>query len=118
STGTYDILDNSGIGLGASTASWVGDAGLFEKTGGTGTSVIAPTFYEPGTGTVREDPSKPTSGTRLLPWVSDGKPHTGPRNRRRLQRRGRSRSRKGRLGNAVLLGACEHFRRRDHRLRN
>ncbi len=52
STGTYDILDNSGIGIGASTASWVGDAGLFEKTGGAGTSVIAPSFHETATGTV------------------------------------------------------------------
>ena len=33
---TYDILDNSGIGLGASTASYIDNAGLFEKTGGTG----------------------------------------------------------------------------------
>ena len=32
----YDILDNSGIGLGASTASYIKNAGLFEKTGGTG----------------------------------------------------------------------------------
>ena len=30
---TYDILDNSGIGLGASTASYIDNAGLFEKTG-------------------------------------------------------------------------------------
>ena len=25
----------------------------------------------------RIDPSEPNSGTRLLPWVSDGKAHTG-----------------------------------------
>ena len=43
-TATYDILDNSGIGLGASTRSYVGAAGLFEKTGGAGTSVISPSF--------------------------------------------------------------------------
>jgi hypothetical protein len=49
---TYDILDNSGIGLGASTASYVKNAGLFEKTGGTATSVIAPSFSETGAGTV------------------------------------------------------------------
>ena len=49
---TYDILDNSGIGLGASTTSYIDDAGLFEKTGGTGTSVIAPSFSETGAGTV------------------------------------------------------------------
>src|SRR5580658_9893367 len=27
----------------------------------------------------RTEPSKPNSGTRLLPWVSNGKAHTGPR---------------------------------------
>ena len=49
---TYDILDNSGMGLGASTASYIDDAGLFEKTGGAGTSVIAPSFSETAAGTV------------------------------------------------------------------
>jgi hypothetical protein len=49
---TYDILDDSGIGLGASTASHIDNAGLFEKTGGTGASVIAPSFFEMATGTV------------------------------------------------------------------
>jgi len=49
---TYDILDNSGIGLGASTLSYISNTGLFEKTGGTGTSVIAPSFSETATGTV------------------------------------------------------------------
>ena len=49
---TYDILDNSGIELGASTASYITNAGLFEKTGGAGTSVIAPSFSETATGTV------------------------------------------------------------------
>ena len=39
---TYDILDDSGIGLGASTASHIANPGLFEKTGGTATSAIAP----------------------------------------------------------------------------
>ena len=33
---TYDILDDSGIGLGASTASYIHNGGLFEKTGGPG----------------------------------------------------------------------------------
>jgi hypothetical protein len=51
-TATYDILDNSGIGLGASTASYISDAGELEKTGGAGTSTIAPSFYEASTGTV------------------------------------------------------------------
>jgi len=32
STGTWDIADNSGIGLGSSTASSIDNAGLFEKT--------------------------------------------------------------------------------------
>ena len=36
SKATYDIADDSGIGLGASTASYIHNAGLFEKTGGTG----------------------------------------------------------------------------------
>ena len=48
-TPTYDILDNSGIGLGASMASNIDNAGLFEKTGGTGTSVIAPAVTNTGT---------------------------------------------------------------------
>ena len=46
---TYDILDNSGIGLGASTASHIDNAGLFEKTGGTGASAIAPAVTNTGT---------------------------------------------------------------------
>ena len=46
---TYDILDNSGIGLGASTASYINNAGLFEKTGGTGASTIAPAVTNTGT---------------------------------------------------------------------
>src|SRR5208282_4608690 len=46
---TYDILDNSGIGLGASTASYLDNTGLFEKTGGAGTSVIAPSVTNTGT---------------------------------------------------------------------
>jgi fibronectin-binding autotransporter adhesin len=48
-SGTYDILDNSGIGLGASAASYIDNAGLFEKTGGTGTSVITPAVTNTGT---------------------------------------------------------------------
>jgi large repetitive protein len=46
---TYDILDNSGIRLGASTASYIDNAGLFEKTGGTGASAIAPAVTNTGT---------------------------------------------------------------------
>ena len=46
---TYDILDDSGIGLGASTASHIANPGLFEKTGGTATSAIAPAVTNTGT---------------------------------------------------------------------
>jgi hypothetical protein len=46
---TYDILDSSGIGVGASTASYVKNGGLLEKTGGTGTSAIAPVVSNNGT---------------------------------------------------------------------
>ena len=34
--GTWDIADNSGIAVGADAASFIANAGLFEKTGGTG----------------------------------------------------------------------------------
>ena len=46
---TYDILDNSGVGQGSSTASHTDNAGLFEKTGGTGTSTITPNVTNTGT---------------------------------------------------------------------
>ena len=46
---TYDILDNSGIGLGASAASDIKNAGVFEKTGETGESTIAPSVTNTGT---------------------------------------------------------------------
>jgi hypothetical protein len=42
STGTYDITDDSGIDRGSSTASHIENAGLIEKTGGTGVSTIVP----------------------------------------------------------------------------
>jgi hypothetical protein len=51
STGTWNILDNSGIGLGSSALSSITNAGLFEKTGGTGTSVIAPKIANNGVNT-------------------------------------------------------------------
>ncbi len=44
STGTWDIADDSGIGLGSSALSSITNNGLFEKTGGTGTSAIAASF--------------------------------------------------------------------------
>jgi hypothetical protein len=46
--GTWDITDNSGIDLGASTASRFSNAGLFEKTGGTGVSTVAASFFSTG----------------------------------------------------------------------
>jgi fibronectin-binding autotransporter adhesin len=48
-TGTYDIVDDSGIDRGSSTASYIRNAGLFEKTGGTGTSAITPAVANSGT---------------------------------------------------------------------
>ena len=49
STGTWDILDDSGIARGKSTASAITNSGLLEKTGGTGTSVVAPKVTNNGT---------------------------------------------------------------------
>jgi fibronectin-binding autotransporter adhesin len=49
STGTYDILDDSGINRGSSMASHIENAGLFEKTGGTGVSTIVPRVTNIGT---------------------------------------------------------------------
>ena len=46
---TWDILDNSGIKHGSSTASSIGNSGLIEKTGGKGTSTIAPKVANNGT---------------------------------------------------------------------
>ena len=44
STGTWDITDNSSINLGLSAASSTTNDGLFEKTGGTGTSMVESSF--------------------------------------------------------------------------
>jgi hypothetical protein len=49
SSGTYDITDDSGIDRGRSTASDIKNAGLFEKTGGTGMSTIVPNITNNGT---------------------------------------------------------------------
>jgi hypothetical protein len=49
STGAWDILGDSGIGLGGSAPSSILNSGLFEKTGGTGTSAIAPGVVNKGT---------------------------------------------------------------------
>ena len=48
STGSWDILDDSGIGLGSSTSSLISNSGLFEKTSGSGTSAIAPQLLNKG----------------------------------------------------------------------
>jgi fibronectin-binding autotransporter adhesin len=46
---TYDILDDSGIDRGSSSASTITNSGKLEKTGGTGTSAIAPAVTNAGT---------------------------------------------------------------------
>jgi hypothetical protein len=48
STGTWDILNDSGIRLGSSPSSLITNSGLFEKTGGSGTSAIAPQLVNKG----------------------------------------------------------------------
>lgn len=65
SRGTWDITDDSGIGLGSSTASSIANAGLLEKTGGTGTSAITPDIKNSGTIAV-------TSGTLDLQGAVTG----------------------------------------------
>ncbi len=64
--GTWDILDNSGIARGSSTSSAITSHGLFEKTGGTGTSVITPATTNDGTVLV-------SSGTLELKGAVTGK---------------------------------------------
>ena len=66
SGGIYDITDDSGIGLGSSTASNIQNAGLLEKTSGTGTSAIAPAVTNTGTIEV-------TAGTLDLQGAVTGK---------------------------------------------
>jgi hypothetical protein len=46
---TYDIADDSGIHRGSATASYIKNAGLVEKTGGTGVSTIVPNVTNNGT---------------------------------------------------------------------
>ncbi len=55
-TGTYDLIADAGVGVGASAASTLTNAGLFEKTAGSGVSVVSVDFVNNGTITV-------TSGT-------------------------------------------------------
>jgi len=45
---TWDITDDAGIALGASTASSIQSLGVFEKTSGSGVSIIAPAFQNFG----------------------------------------------------------------------
>jgi hypothetical protein len=66
STGTWDILDDSLIGLGGSAPSFISNSGLFEKTSGTGTSAIAPAVTNTGTIEV-------TAGTLDLQGAITGK---------------------------------------------
>ncbi len=66
STGTWDILDNSGIARGKSTSSAITNHGLLEKTGGTDTSVITPKVTNDGTVLV-------SSGTLELKGAVSGK---------------------------------------------
>jgi hypothetical protein len=63
-SGIYDIADNSGIGLGTSTASNIVNYGTLEKTGGT-SSMIAPNIANFGTVST-------TSGTLDLQGVLSG----------------------------------------------
>jgi len=48
-SGTFDIADDSDVGRGSSTASYIRKVGLFEKTAGAGMSVIAPGMVNGGT---------------------------------------------------------------------
>ena len=63
--GKWDIIDNSGIARGSSTSSAITNRGLLEKTGGTGTSVIAPKTTNDGTALV-------SSGTLELKGAVSG----------------------------------------------
>jgi hypothetical protein len=48
SKGVYDIVDDSDINRGASTSSYISNAGWLEKTGGSSTSAIAPNIANAG----------------------------------------------------------------------
>ncbi len=51
STGTWKILDNSGIARGSSNSSSISNSGLLEKTGGTGVTAITPNVTNIGVNT-------------------------------------------------------------------
>ena len=119
SAATYDILDDSGIGLGASTASTIKNTGLFEKTGvttgGTGTSVIAPAVTNTGTIEVTRRNTRSARG---------GHPERDRTKSRRLPRW--SSTRRSRLARpfrslaAAANSICtpRRIRRQDQRLRH
>ncbi len=46
--GVWDIADDSGVGVGADAASLIANVGLFEKTGGSGTGIVAPAVINSG----------------------------------------------------------------------
>jgi hypothetical protein len=48
STGAWNVLDDSGIALGSNTSSSILNSGLFEKTGGSGASAVAPQLVNNG----------------------------------------------------------------------
>ena len=98
STGSWDILDNSGIGLGNSPSSLISNSGLFEKTGGSGTSAIAPQLLNKGSvlvssgtldleGAVSGNGADTISGASTLEFELDG---GGRPDGRLLGRRARS----------------------------
>jgi len=64
-TGTYDLLADTGVSRGASAASTLTNNGLFEKTAGTGTSVISADFVNNGTITVTSGTLEFLKGTTL-----------------------------------------------------
>ena len=49
SSGTWDFVNDSGLLLGPATGSTIANSGLFEKTGGTNTSAVAPAIANKGT---------------------------------------------------------------------
>jgi hypothetical protein len=63
--GIYDLVTDSGIGVGASMASAFTNNGLFEKTFGTGTSVVSDSFINNGTITVTSGTIEFTAGTLI-----------------------------------------------------
>jgi hypothetical protein len=69
STGSWDILGDSGIGLGSSPSSFISNSGLFEKTDGGGTSAIAPQLVNKGSVLV-------SSGTLDLEGAVSGRERT------------------------------------------